>query len=375
MSKQREFDLSYVTVDSISEGVGSSQILPLMQRLAEHGLSTQLISFEKTQPSQERQDAVLRTGISWNKRFFKTHGALGGLSRLIEISREIPEAKVIHARSDIPAVAAALSRKAPILWDVRSLWADQKAFIEQDPIKRQILKTYGLLEGIASFNSSAMSTLTHAIVPILEERHRRVPELRIVVPTAVDLARFQLNSTIAQPIKGLYSGTYNNYYDLALSKRFIDAMSEFTPVEVHWARPKESPQDSLGAGETKTFVATQIEMANILPEYGFGLSICKLDAGPSLKAAMPTKVAEFLACGRPVVVNAGLGDFDEYIQEFDAGVILDGTSEDLKFKALKLAELISDPDTPLRCRALAEKYFDIDKGAEKYLDLYARMKT
>lgn len=373
LSNSRKYDLSYVTVDSISEGVGSSQILPLMQRLANLGLSIQLISFEKTEPSQERQNAVRDTGISWNKRIFKTHGALGGLSRLIEISREIPNAKVIHARSDIPAVAAAFSRKAPILWDVRSLWADQKAFIEQDPIKRKILKAYGLLEGIASFNASAMSTLTHAIVPVLEERHRRVPQLRIVVPTAVDLARFQLNSKIPVPIKGLYSGTYNNYYDLKLSKRFVDALREMAPVDVHWARPKESPQNSLEAGETKTFAATQIEMANILSEYSFGLSICKLDAGPSLKAAMPTKVAEFLACGRPMVVNAGLGDFDEYIREFDAGIILNGANEDLKLNAEKLIELMNDPETPQRCRALAEKYFDIDKGAEKYFDLYTKI--
>ncbi len=371
----KKFDLTYVTVDSISEGVGSSQILPLMQRLASHGLSIQLISFEKTQPSQEREAAVRETGISWNKRIFKTHGSLGGFSRLLEMSREIPETEIIHARSDIPAVAAVLSRRAPILWDVRSLWADQKAFIEQNPVKRRILKSYGLLEGIASYNATAMSTLAHAVVPILEERHKRVPKLRIVVPTAVDLVRFQMNSKIPLPLTALYSGTYNNYYDLELSKKFINAMQDMANVDVHWARPKESPQEYLGAGETKTFTATQTEMAGILSQYSFGMSVCKMNAGPSLKAAMPTKVAEFLACGRPVVVNAGLGDFDEYLREFHAGVILNGTSEDLKLNAAKLLTLIEDKETPLRCRALAEKYFDIDKGAEKYLDLYSRMKS
>jgi glycosyltransferase involved in cell wall biosynthesis len=114
-------------------------------------------------------------------------------------------------------------------------------------------------------------------------------------------------------------------------------------------------------------------MANILKDYSFGLSVCRLDAGPSLKAAMPTKIAEFLATGRPVVVNKGLGDFDEYLTEFNAGVILDGSESNLRNMAHNLAEILADPETPMRCRALAEKYFDVDNGAQKYLDLYPKI--
>lgn len=373
MSSSGRFDVSYVTTDSISEGVGSSQILPLLQRLSRAGLAINLISFEKIEPLEDIRQALKSQGVDWNMRHFQAHGALGGLSRLLEISREIPETRIIHARSDIPAVAASMSRRAPILWDVRSLWADQKSFNEPNPFKKRILKSYGVLEGIASFKAAGMSTLTHSVVPVLESRHRRIPDLRIVVPTAVDLLRFKFHPSIPFPIKGLYSGTYNNYYDLQLSRQFVEALSEITPLEVHWARPQESHRSSLGAGESRTFIATQHEMANIISDYSFGLSICKMNAGPSLKAAMPTKIAEFLACGRPLVVNAGLGDFDRYLPEFNAGVILDGSHSDLKVKAQQLVELITDPETPARCRALAEKYFDIDKGTEEYLNLYSLM--
>lgn len=373
MSQPRKFDLSYVTVDSVSEGVGSSQILPLLQRLSAAGLSINLISFEKVEPSSNTRDLLRSLGVQWDLRQFKTNGALGGFKRLLEISKHIPKASVIHARSDIPAVAASLSRKAPILWDVRSLWADQKAYVEPNPIKKRVLKSYRILENISSFNASAMSTLTHSVVPELEARHRRLPQLRIVVPTAVDLDRFRFNPVIKTPFMGLYSGTYNNYYDLNLSKRFIDELSRRAKIEVHWARPHESHRKSLDAGESHVFESTQNEMADRISEYSFGLSICKLNAGPSLKAAMPTKVAEFLACGKPVVVNTGLGDFDKYLTEFNAGVILDGSSKDLSIKTEELLNLMSDPETPMRCRQLAEKYFDINKGAEKYLGLYSQM--
>lgn len=373
MQKRHEFDLSYVTVDSLSEGVGSSQILPLMKHLASAGLSVNLISFEKDKTPPSIESEIEAAGITWNRREFGSHGVISGLSRLLEISREIPKTRLIHARSDIPAVAASLSRRAPILWDVRSLWAEQKAFIEQAPFKKGILRAYGVLESIASFNATAMSTLTKAIVPILEERHRVVPKIRTVVPTAVNLEVFKFSQKMTSPIKGLYSGTYNNYYDLTLSKLFIEELQKLDPIDVHWARPKESPTESLNAGETHIFVSTQIKMAEIIGSYNFGISICKMNAGPSLKAAMPTKIAEFLACGRPVVVNRGLGDFDEYLSEFNAGVILDGTSQDFKEKARLLMDLLWDPETPYRCRALAEKYFDIKEGARKYIDIYDKM--
>jgi glycosyltransferase involved in cell wall biosynthesis len=88
---------------------------------------------------------------------------------------------------------------------------------------------------------------------------------------------------------------------------------------------------------------------------------------------MPTKIGEFLACGRPVVVNKGLGDMDQFIEEFDAGIVVNGDPDNLIENASKLVELISDPDTPNRCRQLAEKYFSMDVGAEKYLNLYGKI--
>jgi glycosyltransferase involved in cell wall biosynthesis len=111
----------------------------------------------------------------------------------------------------------------------------------------------------------------------------------------------------------------------------------------------------------------------LIPNYSFGVSVCKLDAGPSLSAAMPTKIAEFLASGRPIVVNKGLGDMDEFLKEFEVGVTLDGTRENLKESAYKLIDLLSDVETPQRCRDLAEKYFSMDIGASKYIQIYSQI--
>lgn len=373
MNKYEDFDLVYVTIDSLSEGVGSSQISPLISLLSQASLKIKLISYEKLNPNVQLVDYFKSIGVGWDPQPFGSHGMIGGLGRVNNLRRAIPRARLIHARSDIPAVSAITSHQAPVLWDVRSLWADQKRVIQKNAFNSAAYPLYRGLESVAARNSFGMSTLTSAVIPILEHRHKRLPRLRTVIPTAVDLERFKLNATMPAKLQALFSGTFNDYYDLDLSRLFMQEVRKQISVETHWARPTESLRSRLEMDESKVFPSTQIGMAELIPNYSFGVSVCKLDAGPSLAAAMPTKIGEFLACGRPMVVNKGLGDMDLFIEEFDAGVILDGSADNLQESAAKLVGLLSDPETPLRCRALAEKYFSMEKGAAKYLNLYSQM--
>jgi hypothetical protein len=370
-----QLDVSYLTTDSIQEGVGSSQILPLLSEMAELGLKIGLVTYEKVSPSQELQDFFKKQGVTWNFRSFGSFGASAGLSRFLEMSRNIPEADVVHARSDIPAVAAILADKGPVLWDVRGLWSDQKSFTTHNSIKRQIYKTTRVLEMYSAHNAVSMSTLTRNIVPELESRNRRIPNLRIVVPTSVDLQKFAFSRQIRKPFDGLYSGTYNRYYDLDKSRNFLFEFQKLHKSQVSWARPLESPQTSLLAGESKMFTVPQSDMSSIIPEFAYGLAICDETAGASLKGAVPTKIAEFLACGRPVVVNQGLGDFDELFSDFAAGVIIPRNKAELRTSAMKLLELLNDPETPYRCRELAEKHFSLKNGVKEYLSLYQKMQS
>ena len=373
MSKYENFDLTYVTIDSLTEGVGSSQIIPLINHLRKTDIKINLISYEKFQPPTNLLNHIKSLGVEWNPRPFGSNGFIGGIGRLNNLRREIPRTNLIHARSDIPAVAGIFSGEAPVLWDVRSLWADQKVMIQKSILNKSLYRPYLGLEGIAANKSVAMSTLTSAVIPILEQRHRSLPYFRAVVPTAVDLDHFQLSPKTPSKFRALFSGTYNDYYDLDLSSQFMEELRKQIVVETDWARPAESNKSSLGVGEERVFPAAQTGMAELIPNYSFGISICKMNAGPSLMAAMPTKIGEFLACGRPVVLNKGLGDMDQFFNEFDAGVILDGSPDNLTKAASQLIYLISDPETPQRCRALAEKYFSMEVGARKYLDLYSQM--
>jgi glycosyltransferase involved in cell wall biosynthesis len=250
------------------------------------------------------------------------------------------------------------------------LWADQK-FLVQENLKQKLgYSAHRKLEDIACSKSAGLSTLTSAVVPILSSRHKALPSRRIVVPTAVDLEKFGLSHQIPEKLKVLFSGTYSQYYDLELSARFIEEFKKKRELEVHWAKPAESVTSSLNVGEEKIFTVSQTRMPQIIHEYAFGLAVCKLNAGASLTAAMPTKIAELLATGRPVVVNKGLGDMDELLLNSGAGVVLDGSTANLIENVDRLITLVENPETPINCRALAERHFDLKVGIAKYDKLY-----
>ena len=364
------YDVTYLTVDSVREGVGSSQIVPVLNGISQSGLKVKLISFEKQKPEVSLQKNLRDQGIDWTFIEFSKFGPVAGLQRVLKLSKSVPPTSIIHGRSELATMAGILSQKSPVLWDVRSLWNEQRGFLAQSPFEKYVYKKLKIIEDFCSLKSGGISTLTHAVIPVLEERHKDLPINRIVVATNVDLKRFSLSSYFPQTTKALYSGTYNGYYDLKLSKDFLDALRRLIAIDVHWARPAESKIQSLNAGEDYIFTARQQEMAMVIPEYSFGLSICKLDSGPSLSAAMPTKVAEFLASGRPIAINKGLGDLPSIIREFDVGVVLDESADTIEQCANKMVELLSDSSTPNRCRAAAEKYFNLELGIDRYISMY-----
>ncbi len=368
-----KFDVTYMTTDSIAEGVGSSQIVPLVLNLAKKGLFVNLISFEKQKPESVSEELFRREGVHWTPQSFHSHNKLGPLNRLNLMKGLVQNTSIIHARSDIPTSAAILSDKGPVLWDIRSLWSDQRLFMEQSTLNRQLIRASKFLEYYNARGATAISTLTKSVVPVLEGRYKKLTPIRTVVSTFVDLRKFFFVSELPKNTTALFSGTYNSYYDLRLSGEFIESFRKLEPLRVDWARPFESGVQRLGVGESTVFEVRQSEMPNVISNASFGMSICRNDAGISLKAAAPTKIAEFLAVGRPVAVNSGLGDFDALIKGYRAGVILDGNPRNTATQAKEMAEILRDPETPERCRRLAEEHFNLEIGVQNYLSVYRGM--
>jgi glycosyltransferase involved in cell wall biosynthesis len=88
----------------------------------------------------------------------------------------------------------------------------------------------------------------------------------------------------------------------------------------------------------------------------------------------PTRMAEVLGCGLPVVANEGVGDVADIIRRYNVGVVVKDGSYAAMMAALdELKELRSDPDLPSRCRKAAEEVFSLQAGTEAYRKLYAKI--
>jgi glycosyltransferase involved in cell wall biosynthesis len=113
-------------------------------------------------------------------------------------------------------------------------------------------------------------------------------------------------------------------------------------------------------------------MPKIIAESHFGIAICKEDDSKSLSAAVPTKIGEFLASGRPMIVGRGMGDLDQMLPNSKTGIVI-GEKDSLEGVAQRIVQLIVDPSTPGRCRSLAMQHFDVDKAIDSYIAIYGRM--
>jgi glycosyltransferase involved in cell wall biosynthesis len=92
-------------------------------------------------------------------------------------------------------------------------------------------------------------------------------------------------------------------------------------------------------------------------------------------ASSPTKNAEYLACGLPLIINAGIGDSDALIDEWNAGVLLEDFTDAEYGEAQTFIEaMVARPDARQNARNVAERLFDLQTvGVERYAALYERV--
>jgi len=363
-------DIVYVTHDSLLEGIGSSQIVPVVMGLSQLGWKVGVVSCEKTRNIQTLKFLFNEKDISWTPLNFGRKGAFGGLGRLIRISLNLPNAGAYHCRSDLAATACVVRRKNKILWDVRSLWVDQRMVTGNITQNRLVLYFARRLESIAARNASAITTLTHAVYPVLNERYELSLKPHQVIPTCTDLEKFKFSPNLPKKRKLLLSGVFNDYYDLTETKRFIDEFRTHADLTVSWCHGHEALRQELNVGEDEIKVLSQDQMPFEISNSSFGIAICKNSVGDSLKGVMPTKVAEFLATGRPVVFSTGIGDLSEILLPNRVGVEV---KDDLATAVNQIIQLLNDQETPKRCREVAERYFDINNAVSKYNKTFANM--
>jgi glycosyltransferase involved in cell wall biosynthesis len=362
--------ICYLTFDSLFEGVGRSQIIPLIRGIGRRGFHVSVISFEKGKGDLQGFD-FRNANINWISLPFGRAGLLGLPGRIFRMARSVPKADIYHCRSDLPILALLFKKNRTLLWDVRSLWYDQKALIDG---RRQSGPTYWIarkLEKFASTRASAINVLALPLLEILRERNGKIPDIQSVIPTSVDLKVFKQSSDFPKKRTIMLSGTLNNFYNINLTLRVLDWFDQ-DGYGVVWCKGPEALRDGINRSYVLTKVRKYEEMPEEIANSTFGIAICRGDAGDVLKGVMPTKIAEFLAVGRPVIISAGMGNLDQLIRSTNTGIILADCAnrEEVLTKA---TNLLDDPDLSNRCRNLAITHFSMNKAIDSYNEIYTKL--
>ena len=212
-----------------------------------------------------------------------------------------------------------------------------------------------------------------------------------VIPCCVDLSLFKFSDEERARRRGelglgdrltmVYSGSLDGWY---LTEQMADFFASFLKQnhEAHLLWLTTGSHDRVRElmrarnVEPDNFSVRAVasgDVASYLAAADVGLAFIKRCV--SKIASSPTKNGEYLACGLPLVINAGVGDSDLLINEWKAGVLIDDFSEDDFVKAAREIEAImSDDDVRRKARLVAEEVFNLETIAGKrYASLYERV--
>jgi glycosyltransferase involved in cell wall biosynthesis len=114
------------------------------------------------------------------------------------------------------------------------------------------------------------------------------------------------------------------------------------------------------------------EVASYLSASDAGLAFIKPCF--SKLASSPTKNAEYLACGLPIVINSDVGDSDALVTVEKVGRLVESFDQESYLKAIRgLQEDFGDVEhVRAHSRSVAERLFDVGGvGIDRYLRLYS----
>ncbi len=387
----------YLTRNGLLEPLGQSQIFPYLKGLASSYLIT-VITFEKPRdwldfPSRsEFQAECHRLCIRWIPLRFHAKPRplapalaipkLGLVALLQRCDRHKPA--LVHARSYVPAGIALVVHRltgVPFIFDMRALWPEE--LITAGHLRRgsRLHRALLWLERRCLQEASGVVSLTHAAVSHLQVQYPRelAGQRLVVIPTCADLQRFQRSDPEADsPLVIACIGTVlSGWFLIDWLRAFFDAVARADPSARFELISRDSPEAILLALKPTPPWRERLHIEAARPDQMPAIvqrqtaSVMFFTGGHSKLGSSPTRLAEVLACGRPVIANPGVGDVEDVIRQHRVGVLAHGSgAAEMDVCVAELLELLKDADLSLRCRRTAEELFSLEAGTAAYRQLY-----
>lgn len=387
----------YISYDGILEPLGHSQVLKYLVFLSKD-FDVTLISFEKINSEVDKKELhemhqyCKQEKINWKPRTY--HQGLPLFSHLVNffsilyapfIEMLKKTYHIVHIRSYMPGLGMPLFKiffDFKLVFDIRGFWADEKVDRlgwSKNSLKYKFFKA---LEGKLFKQADIVVTLTQSSKEFIEAKFKKSLNSVRVIRTCVDFSEFNAEKSAILPydfkrklVIG-YLGSIDTAYDFNAFLRLIKdledrdlkiklkILSKTTP-EIVMRYLKENNLSHL---EHEVLFLKRYELSNAINQ--FDLLGFALKPSFSLIASMPTKIAESLACGTPIICNNFNNDIKDIIETNKIGVLHDFSQNLRQENYEEIISIIQDDASSERCCHFSKENFSLELGVRQYADTY-----
>jgi glycosyltransferase involved in cell wall biosynthesis len=394
-------NILYLSYTGLAEPLGQSQVLGYLKILSRKHAIT-LLTFERAKDTDDRaqtaqlEEACFSAGIKWKRlryhhrpRWLATVWDL--LVFLIVTAREVTRSRpdIIHARSYFPSlIAAAVGAlfRVPFIFDMRGFWPEE--LIVSGRLKRDSW-THAMIAAAERFclrRAAAVVSLTQAAVSYMLARKEELGlegKKLVVIPTCADLRLFhpdeahrsnglKVVGTAGTILSGWFRFPWLASFFRAAQERDSDIRLDIVTRDDE--RQIRSRLAAAGVHDARLTISSRSPAEVAAELRRMDALVMFFETGLAKLASCPTRMAEALGCGLPVIGNAGVGDVADIIISRRVGVIVSDPSPEAMATALaEIDALLADSDLGNRCRATAEELFSVETGAAAYDRLYAEI--
>ncbi len=413
----------YICYFGVREPLVQTQVLPYLRELLKDGHEISLLTFEPLAGEGEkgrRGDEAIRAelaadGIEWH--WLRYHKRLSAIATAYDIFngawliRQIIGKKkldILHGRVHVPTLMGALARKfsrrkPKLLFDIRGFFPEEYTDAGVWPENGILYRAAKRIETWLMKEADGFVVLTEKAREILfpesatsnqEGSYDKIGRPVEVIPCCVDLRRFEVVNadSRAQMRKKLatedryvmvYVGSFGGWYLTEETADFYAELKRSKPDSFALVLTQSKPEmiESLLRARgfnDGDFLITRVSPGEIPLYLGAGdAAVSFIKPCYSKQASSPTKNAEYLACGLPIIVNDGVGDTTQFTEADRTGIVIGEFSRDAYSKALRdLDDLLADQEVlAARCRESAFRRFNlVDVGGQRYRRIYARLR-
>lgn len=405
IGRVRALRILYLSYDGLTGFLAQSQVWSYIRALSSVGHQFDLISFEHPERYAETGDKVAREtaarGVAWHPRRFRHRPPI--LAKILDLrdmqstARRLVRAggiEAIHARSYVAGdVALALKRKfgVPFIFDMRGFWVDERLdggrWPQSNPFYRALYRRWKAKERAMIAGADRIVVLTEAA----RDEITAWPDYRgqpiSVIPCSVDHQVFDITTPhdrseargrlgIAEEAFVLvYLGSIGTVY---LLREMLDVFSRIKRAKpgaqfllVGWYDKAAVLARAAGLEISPNDIVIQPAEHGEVPYWLGAADVAIALRRPSFSSigASPTKLAEYFACGLPVIVNDRVGDVAQIVRNLDAGIVLSQMAPDEVDRAVSDVDRLLATDRG-RLRARSQEIHDLPNAVATYDTIY-----